>query len=297
MPARVPRDPVLSVCMVVRPECASNVSSQSESDRRTGRREIVMLGATVASVVIALVAWLFPACSRRSPASAHARIRSCLHARWRGATGRAACPAMSALAAAKFGGQYDQPMTIGGVAGTAPHWPEIVYKQVGHKLVACTAEGAGYREVYPTPARRYGIPKEFPNEALQRINALSPRTRRKLERLAAYCPSQCPVLIVYVVDNWLLLKLSGDVLMRDGGMGGVLMDAEKPGRAAFRPHQPQWLISPPDTGTWSVQCRHGLYLVDAFEAFTVACAAYVSRKRRTIAATALMPALPDRSQM
>jgi hypothetical protein len=60
VPARVPRDPVLSVCLVVRLECASRVSSQSESDRRTGRREMVMLGATVASVVIALVAWLFP---------------------------------------------------------------------------------------------------------------------------------------------------------------------------------------------------------------------------------------------
>jgi hypothetical protein len=186
-------------------------------------------------------------------------------------------------------------MTVGGATGTAPHWPEIVYKQVGHKLIACTPEGAGYREVYPTPARRYSIPREFTNEALQRINALSPSTRRKLECLAAYCPSQCPVLIVYVVDNWLLLKLSGDVLMRDGGMGPVLMDAET-GRAAFRPHQPQWLISPPD-GSWSVQCRHGLYLVDAFEAFTAACAAYVARRRRTISVTALMPALPDRSQM
>ena len=188
-------------------------------------------------------------------------------------------------------------MTVGGVTGAAPHWPEIIYRQVGYKLIACIAEGAGYRDVYPTPARRYSIPKEFPTEALQRINALSPSRRRKLERLAAYCPSQCPVLTVYVVDDWLLLKLSGDVLMRDGGNGPVLMDAEKPGRAAFRPHQPQWLISPPDTSTWDVQCRHGRYLVDTFETFTAACAAHVARRRRTIAATALMPGLPDRGKM
>lgn len=173
-------------------------------------------------------------------------------------------------------------------------WPEIVYRQVGHKLIACVAEEGGIRDVYPTPDRRYRMPAIFPREALGRLNTLNRASRRKLERLVAYCPRNCPVLVVYVVNGWLLLRLAGDVLMTYGFSGKVLTSAEKPGKAAYLPHQPKWLQSPPDQADWVVKCIHGHYLIDTFEAFTAACSALVARRRRTVAVATLAP---GRSQL
>ena len=64
--------------------------------------------------------------------------------------------------------------------GDKPLWPEIVYKQVGTKLIACLVEDGAYREVYPRPSRRYAtVPALLSIRAPQVIHR-SPDHRRSL---------------------------------------------------------------------------------------------------------------------
>jgi hypothetical protein len=52
---------------------------------------------------------------------------------------------------------------------------------------------------------------------LQRIRHLPSRVRHKLERLVAYCPSGCPMIVVYVFNEQLYVHLAGTVVAGAGG--------------------------------------------------------------------------------
>lgn len=170
-------------------------------------------------------------------------------------------------------------------------WPVIAYRQIGSRLVACHGDKDGLPVAYPKPERLYDLVGEWPSDAMARLKSLPRRSVRKLERLMVFCPEGCTLVAIYELNGWLLLKLRGEMLMRDGGVGPVLTSAERPGRAAYLPHQPRWLMGPPGEFAWSIYCPHGSHTINTFEAYTAACSAYVAKKRRATSAAAFTPSL------
>ena len=61
--------------------------------------------------------------------------------------------------------------------------------------------------------QRLSDDRDTANAQLGRLRALPAGRRRKVERLAAYCPRGCQVVAVYATSGALLLELRGDVLI------------------------------------------------------------------------------------
>jgi len=171
-------------------------------------------------------------------------------------------------------------------------WPKIIYRAIGLNLIACVEDNGRLRDVYPIPARRYDWPREFPGEAFQRLYTYARETRRNLERLVVYCPAHrgrpCVVLKVFSVDGWLLLKLSGERLIKAGYSNIRMQCADKPWADAYLKYQPVWLTQPPTSAYWRLGCRHGgPYLVDSFSVYDAACSAHAADRVRVVALTTL----------
>lgn len=118
------------------------------------------------------------------------------------------------------------------------------------------------RDLDPGPQmQRLHADRDAANAQLRRIRELPPGTRRKTERLAAYCPRGCQVVAVYAVSGMLLLDLRSDVLITGETLFGDVPDGRSHPRGTRLPHRGHWVTDRMLDRRWMVDCHHAAYPV------------------------------------
>ncbi len=147
-----------------------------------------------------------------------------------------------------------------------PDFSEIgrSFARIGTELQAVGQRIQRFADEPVRQLRQIREDRDSANAQLNHLRTLPLRTRRKAERLAAYCPRGCQVVTVYATSGRLLLELRGNVLITGKTPMIHLPDAStryRPG--THLPHRGYWVTDEmhDPRSRWSAVCRHAAYPV------------------------------------